>query len=154
MPNHIMRFSRLTAVSLYMVTLTFAFSAPAHAQEKVNALKPVSKQTFQTYMTIASINVCELLNEKVDFKKAIKANVLAIASWVINAHGGIIESVNDSKKMPDNVIANGVANDLALGVYAQCNKLLPAADAKQIQQLIKELESGGQKGGSPTAPSK
>ncbi len=154
MPIQIMRFSRLTAVSLSMITLTFAFSSPGYSQDKTDALKPVSKQNLDSYMSIASINVCALLNEKVDFKTAIRANVLAVGSWIINAHGGIIESVNDSKKMQDNVIFNGVANQLALGVYARCDKLLPAADAKQIQQVIKELESGGKTGGSPTAPSK
>jgi hypothetical protein len=114
---------------------------PASAQNKP-PLKPVSSQEMNSYMNIASINVCTLLSEKVDFKIAMRSNIRSFGGWISVAHGGAIQSINDSKKIDDKDLANVVGSDLALGVYQRCESLVPPGDAKQIQALIKRIESG------------
>lgn len=149
-----MRVHSLPRLAASVACLGIGLALPSHAQEGVPPLKPVTQQEMSSYMSIAAINVCVLLSEKVDFKTAMRANVQSYGSWISAAHGGIIESINNSKKMSDNQLASGIAQEIALGALQRCEKLLPPTDAKQIQLLMKQLEASGQPEGSPAKPAK
>lgn len=129
----------LSAIAVSGVSLT-SFTAYAQTPPASQPSKPISTNELEILLVVGSINTCILLQEKVAFETALKANVTSIGSLIANIHGSQIQGVNGGKPMPGQQLGQGIALQTAALAADRCPKLIPQKDLDQIKKAFGELE--------------
>lgn len=102
--------------------------------------KPISTNELEKFMVVSSINICILLQDKVSFDTAMKANVSAVGSLIANLHGSQVQGVNDGKPMSSQQLTQGLALQAAALAAERCPKFIPEKDLSEIKRAFGELE--------------
>ena len=129
----------LSAFALVGTSLA-AFPTYAQAPAASQPSKPISTSELEKFIVVGSINTCILLQDKVSFDTAMKANVSALGSLIANLHGSQVQGVNDGKPMSSQQLTQGLALQTAALAADRCPKLIPEKDLAEIKKAFGELE--------------
>jgi hypothetical protein len=133
-------------LSLLSATRSYAQSStPTSASSK-----PISNSELEKFLVVGSISTCVLVQDKVAFETAVRANVTSIGSLVANLHGSQVQGANDGKPMSPQQLTQGLALQLSALAADRCPKIIPEKDIAEIKRAFSELE----KLNSKTQPSK
>lgn len=138
--------------SLILSTLAFAglslAPAPSYGQPSSPtsaSQKPISSAELEKFLVVGSISTCVLVQDKVSFDMAVKANVTSIGSLVANLHGSQVQGANDGKPMSAQQLTQGLALQLSALAADRCPKVIPEKDLIEIKKAFSELEKLNQK---------
>lgn len=110
-------------------------SSGSSAQTKI----PISTSDLQKYQVLSAINVCALLQDKVRFETAIKANVASVGSLIVNLNGSKIQGLNNGQPLSNEQLSGGLSLQIASAAASQCPKLIPEKDLADINKAINSL---------------
>jgi hypothetical protein len=117
---------------------------PSHAQApsgpNTQAKIPISVGELQKYQVLSAINICSLLQDKVRFEVAVKANIASVGSLIVNLHGSMIQGVNNGQPLTNDQLTQGLSLQIASAAASQCPKLIPEANLADIKKALSGLQ--------------
>lgn len=125
----------LLAASLGLFNLA---ALPVSAQQDV---KPATQEDVLTYSFMGSVTLCSLSQAKVAVQPAMQAAISMQVAVLLQKHGGKIAGVQNEKALTEQELANGSLIQTALRVNAMCGKNLPPDWAKEIGQIVTQIQN-------------
>jgi hypothetical protein len=126
--------------------------SPALAQS--TALKPATQDEISAYTGMAAINICALNKQEVPLEKALRASVQMFVTVLDGRHGGVIEGVNDGKKLSDQQLINGGTIEMAIRVNSICGKEFTGNNKVQLDKIMADINKAASSSPSKNQPQK
>jgi hypothetical protein len=139
------RVPKIPSLLMALVASSFALAFPVSGQTTISPPKastrdtsatPISAELMQKFITVASINGCYLLLEKVPYDTVLKAGIGAVAGIIYTDHASRILGINEAKPLDDSQLSNGIGLDLSLQIAGRCEKLVPPDVIKSLKSFI------------------
>ncbi|MFN6338916.1 MAG: hypothetical protein ACK41W_09380 [Cyanobacteriota bacterium] len=111
---------------------------------------PATGDQFNTYMTMAAINMCQLSQSKLPFKQAMESNLAMLTSVLTNKHGSRV--VGAPAALTREQMINASVAETVIRVDRFCGKTLPADWKKELDPLVSQVKQAAQSAGK--APQK
>lgn len=137
------------ALALALIGASFGLPAQVLAQQKPAPAtqRAATPDELNTYIGMASINMCTLSQAKVPFKPAMESNLNMLISVLSSKHGSLVPGAQ--APLSREQLANGSLLQLVLRVDAICGKSLPADWKKDFDPLLAQVKQAIQSAGKP-----
>lgn len=138
------------ALALALIGVSLGLPAQVLAQQKAAPAnqRAATADELNTYIGMASINMCTLSQSKVPFKPAMESNLNMLISVLTSKHGSLVPGAQ--APLTREQLANGSLLQLVLRVDAICGKNLSADWKKEFDPLLAQVKQAIQSAGKPT----
>ncbi|MEB3242461.1 MAG: hypothetical protein VKO44_02385 [Cyanobacteriota bacterium] len=106
---------------------------------------PATGEQFNTYMTMAAINMCALSQNKVAFKPAMESNLAMVTSVLTSKHGSKV--VGAPAALTREQLINASVAETVIRIDRFCGKTLPADWKKDVDPLLSQVKQAVQSSG-------
>jgi hypothetical protein len=138
------RFALALALTLVGASLTLPREGRAQQAAPPNQ-RAATADELNTYIGMASINICSLSQAKVTFKPAMESNLNMMVSVLSSKHGGLVPGAQ--APLSREQLANGSLLQVVLRMDAICGKSLPADWRKEFDPLLSQVKQALQASG-------
>jgi hypothetical protein len=107
--------------------------------------KPATNEEFNTYMTMAAINMCGLSQAKVPFKSAMETNLAMLTSVLSSKHGSRVAGA--PAPLTREQMINASVAETVIRVDRFCGKTLPPDWKKEVDPLVAQVKQAMQSAG-------
>jgi len=97
-------------------------------------------ESFSAMIQVSAVTVCSLTQgpDKVPYLAALRGSVPALASYVIQVHGGRIATVPRALSAQE---TNGlVLQEVVFDIYRRCKAAIPKEDLAKVEEAIKQSQ--------------
>lgn len=138
-----------TALVLALVSAALGLPGQVLAQQKTAPAnqRAATPEELNTYIGMASINMCTLSQAKVAFKPAMESNLNMLVSVLSSKHGSMVPGAQTA--LTREQLANGSLLQTVLRVDAICGKNLSSDWKKDFEPLLAQVKQAIQTAGKP-----
>lgn len=133
------------ALALVGASLGLPGQVLAQQQSAPATQKPATNEEFNTYMTMAAINMCQLSQAKVPFKPAMESNLAMLTSVITSKHGSRVAGAPSA--LTREQIINASVAETVIRIDRFCGKTLPADWKKEVDPLLAQVKQAIQSSG-------
>jgi len=133
------------ALAIFGLSLSFPASVLAQ-QAKTPAATPATADQFNTYMSMAAINMCTLAQAKLPFKASMEGNLSMLTSVLSSKHGSQIQGA--PSPLTREQLVNASVAETVLRIDKFCGPSLPPDWKKEVDTLVAQVKKAMQAAGS------
>lgn len=140
------------ALALTLLGASIGLPGQVLAQQQGGApnQRAATPDELNTYIGMASINMCALSQSKVPFTPAMQSNLNMLVSVLASKHGSLVPGAKTP--LTREQLTNGSLVQMVMRVDAICGKNLPADWKKEFDPLLSQVKQAIQTSGK--APQK
>ena len=140
------------ALALALMGASFGLPGRVFAQQQAAAAnqKPATNEEFNTYMTMAAINMCGLSQAKVAFKPAMETNLTMLTSVLTSKHGSRVAGAPAA--LTREQLINASVAETVIRVDRFCGKNLPPDWKKEMDPIVAQVKQAMQSAGKAPKP--
>jgi len=133
------------ALAIFGLSLSFPVKVLAQ-QAKAPAATPATADQFNTYMSMAAINMCTLAQAKLPFKASMEGNLSMLTSVLSTKHGSQIQGA--PAPLSREQLVNASVAETVLRIDKFCGPSLPPDWKKEVDTLVAQVKKAMQAAGS------
>jgi hypothetical protein len=144
---HFPMLAKRSVLALAIFGLSLSFPATVLAQQgKAPAATPATADQFNTYMSMAAINMCTLAQAKLPFKASMEGNLSMLTSVLSTKHGSQIQGA--PAPLTREQLVNASVAETVLRIDKFCGPSLPPDWKKEVDTLVAQVKKAMQAAGS------
>ena len=131
--------AKRSALALALTAAFFGLPGQVLAQQAPPpATRAATSDELNTYIGMASINMCTLSQAKVPFKPAMEGNLNMLVSVLSSKHGSLVPGA--TAPLSKEQLVNGSLLQMVLRIDAICGKNLPPDWKKEFDPLLAQVK--------------
>jgi hypothetical protein len=134
------------ALALFGLSQSFPAAVLAQQSAKAPAATPATADQFNTYMSMAAINMCTLAQAKLPFKASMEGNLSMLTSVLTTKHGSQVQGA--PAPLSREQLVNASVAETVLRIDKFCGASLPPDWKKEVQPLVAQVKKAMQAAGS------
>jgi hypothetical protein len=134
------------ALAIFGLSLSFPAAVLAQQPAKAPAATPATGDQFNTYMSMAAINMCTLAQAKLPFKASMEGNLSMLTSVLSTKHGSQIQGA--PAPLTREQLVNASVAETVLRIDKFCGPSLPPDWKKEVDTLVAQVKKAMQAAGS------